>query len=173
MDKLLNQLGEVAPNSTAVPLLQAELLIAQDRAAEATKLIETVRDKDPKEIAYWIALVNLAIRENQWDKAGQSLEEAEKKFGDRATLRLARAQFWTRKGQKAPRSNFVSSQRNPKISLRRNRWGCGKVWCRPRWPWTTFPRRYDSASYSWPYCPATSTSAWNSSPWLAKPTTSN
>jgi tetratricopeptide (TPR) repeat protein len=100
VDKLLNQLGEVAPNSTAVPLLQAELLIAQDRAAEATKLIETVRDKDPKEIAYWIALVNLAIRENQWDKAGQSLEEAEKKFGDRATLRLARAQFWTRKGQK-------------------------------------------------------------------------
>ncbi len=91
VDELLNQLDKSAPASAAGPLLRAELLIAQDRATEAEKLMAAAHDKDPKEIAYWMALINLAIRDNRWEQAGQTLDEAEKKFGDRAALRLARA----------------------------------------------------------------------------------
>ena len=99
MDELLNQLGKAAPESTAVSLLRAELLIAQDRIAEAEKLIETAREKNPGEVADPIALINLAIQDKRWDQASQTLAEAEKKLGDRAALRLARAAL-TRKGEK-------------------------------------------------------------------------
>ena len=98
--ELLNQLARSTPQSPAVPLLRAELLMAQDRAAEAARLIETEKNKDPKEIAFWIALVDLAVRDNQWDRARESLEAAEKQFGDRAVLRLARARYLVRKGEK-------------------------------------------------------------------------
>ncbi len=58
---LLNQLAKAAPKSSALPLLRAELLMAQNRAAEAEKLIETESNKDPNEISFWIALIDLAI----------------------------------------------------------------------------------------------------------------
>src|SRR5208337_857467 len=100
VDELLNQLAKSAPESPLVPLLRAELLIAQGRTAEAEKLIATARDKSSGEIAYWNALVNLAIYDKRWDQASQTLEEAEKKLGDRAELRLARARLLASKGEK-------------------------------------------------------------------------
>ena len=96
----VNQLAKAAPESAAVPLLRAELLMAQDRPAEAEKLIEAAQDKDPKEVAFWTALVELAVRDNRWDRARQTLEEAEKKLGDQVALRLARAEYVVRKGDK-------------------------------------------------------------------------
>ncbi len=74
--------------------------MAQDRAAEAEKLIESEKEKDPKEIAYWVALADLAIRDNRWERARQTLDEAEKKLGDQVALRLTRAQYLVRKGEK-------------------------------------------------------------------------
>ena len=84
---LVNRLAKSAPQSAAVPLLRAEVLMAQDRAAEAEKLIESEKEKDPKEIAYWVALAHLAIRDNRWERARQTLDEAEKKLGDQVALR--------------------------------------------------------------------------------------
>ncbi len=97
---LVNQLATKFPQAAAVPLLRSELLIAQGRAAEAEKLLEAAHDKNPQEIAFWVAMVSLANREGNWDRALQTLVEAEKKFGNRAALRTARAWYLTQKGEK-------------------------------------------------------------------------
>jgi cellulose synthase operon protein C len=97
---LLDHFAARAGKSPAVPLLRAELLVAQGRAAEAEKLLAMERSKDPKEIAFWIAEADLALRDNGLDRAKQILDEAEKQFGDRVLLRLARAQYLARKGEK-------------------------------------------------------------------------
>jgi len=92
--------GTSARTPVAVPLLQAEVLVAQDRAAEAEKLLETAKNQNPKEIAFWIGEAGLAIRDNRWESANQILEAAEKECGDGVPLRLVRAQYLVGKGEK-------------------------------------------------------------------------
>jgi tetratricopeptide (TPR) repeat protein len=89
-----------AGTTAAVPVLRAELFVAQNKDADAEKLITAERDKDPKEITFWLAGIDLAIRGKHWDQANQLLEGAAKQFGDRVPLRLARANYLARKGEK-------------------------------------------------------------------------
>jgi tetratricopeptide (TPR) repeat protein len=100
VEDVLEQAAQAAPKSALTPLLRAELLVAQDRGTEAEKLILAQRDKEPNEIVYWIALVDLALRDKQWDRAEQLLQEVEKKLGDRVPLRLARAYYLAQKAEK-------------------------------------------------------------------------
>ena len=91
VDDLVNQLARIGPQSPAVPLLRAELLMAQDRAAEAEKLLETAqRQKSRRKLPSGSRWSTWQSARTSWDRARQTLDEAEKKFGDRAALRLAR-----------------------------------------------------------------------------------
>ncbi len=92
--------GTSARISAAVPLFRADVLMAQDNAAEAEKLLETAKNQNPKEIAFWIGVAGLAIRDNRWERADQVLEAAEKECGDGVALRLVRAQYLVGKGEK-------------------------------------------------------------------------
>jgi tetratricopeptide (TPR) repeat protein len=117
VNDLVNQLAKSAPQSNAVPLLRAEILMAQDRASEAEKLIEAEKNRDPKEIAFWITLVDLAMRDNRWDRARQILEEAQKELGDRVALRLTRARYLIRRGEKGAAEQIRKlAEKSPDIS---------------------------------------------------------
>jgi hypothetical protein len=100
VEDLLNQMAKLAPKSAAVVLLWSEVRKAQGRGAEAESLLEAEKNKNPKDIAFWIALVDLAIHDNHLDRARQTLEEAEKTLGDHAALRLARVRYLVLKGEK-------------------------------------------------------------------------
>ncbi len=97
---LLDEFSRTAPNSAAIPLLQAELLVAKGQQADAEKLIEAQRKNNPKEVAFWVAEIDFAIRDSRWERATQLLAEAEKQLGDSLVLRLVRAKCLVLKGEK-------------------------------------------------------------------------
>ncbi len=97
---LLDEFARTAPNSAAVPLLQAELLVAKGQQADAEKLIEAQRKSNPKEVAFWSAEIDLALRDSHWERASQLLAEAEKQLGDSLVLRLVRTKCVVLKGEK-------------------------------------------------------------------------
>jgi len=113
-DGLVNQLATLKADSAAVPLLRAELLVAQDHAAEAKKILETARDRNPKEVAIWLALAELAIRDSQWEQASKILKEVEKKLGDSVALRVARAQYLVGKGETGAAESLRKLSENSK-----------------------------------------------------------
>ena len=63
-------------------------------------MIEAQRKSNPKEVAFWVAEIDLALRDNRWERAGQLLAEAEKQLGDSLVLRLVRARYLVLKGEK-------------------------------------------------------------------------
>jgi cellulose synthase operon protein C len=99
-EDLVNQFARLAPDSAVPKLMRAELLIAQNRGTEAEKILDAERNRNPKEIDFWKALVDAAIYNNHLEQARKILEEAEQKFGDRVSLRLSRANYLVRKGEK-------------------------------------------------------------------------
>ena len=102
VEAILDRLKQSTPDATELTLLRAETLFGQGRAAETEKLLTAARDKHPEKTDLWSALVSLAGRRQQWDRAVELLAEAEKKFGDRVFLRLARGQYLlSRYGKKA------------------------------------------------------------------------
>ena len=91
-ERLIRAAEKVAADEPRIPILRAEILVAQDRAPEAEKLLHEARKSHPHEITFYLALVSLAQRERDWGRADKQLDEARQEFGDRAALRLARAQ---------------------------------------------------------------------------------
>jgi cellulose synthase operon protein C len=98
VEHLTEQIAQADPKSPAAALLRAEMLIARGRGDEAGKVIQAARDQRPDDLACWLALVDLALRDGNWDRAEQILGDAEKKFGDSVALRLAWANYWGRYG---------------------------------------------------------------------------
>ena len=90
VEKLLDAAEKSLPDSPDVPVLRANMLVAQGRAADAEKLLLKTRDKYPKQFTAWRALVVLAIRDKDWEKAEGLLAESEKALGDTVELRLPR-----------------------------------------------------------------------------------
>jgi cellulose synthase operon protein C len=102
VEAILNRLQAATPDETNLTLLRAECLFGQGKSAETEKLLTAARDQHPEKTELWSALVSLAGRRQQWDRASELLDEAEKKFGDRVFIRLARGQFLlTRHGKNA------------------------------------------------------------------------
>jgi len=96
-------LGEVAksePGSTQIPLLQSEILVAQNRVPDAEELLRKARDKAPDKVELWTQLASLAQRAGDWKQVESLLDEAEQKLkqpGDKVDLRLARARYLVRR----------------------------------------------------------------------------
>ncbi len=90
--KILDQLEELDPETPAVPILRAEMLLAKRddvNLDEAEKLLTEACDKSPKTLDFWLGLARIARLRNDAARAGELLEEARKVVGDSVPLRLA------------------------------------------------------------------------------------
>ncbi|MDZ7620197.1 MAG: tetratricopeptide repeat protein, partial [Patescibacteria group bacterium] len=87
----LDDLDKAEPDSLDGIRLRAEMLLAQDQAAAAEKLVREALAKKPDELGLWLTQVALAVRAKQWDEADKLLAEAKDRFQDAMLLRLARA----------------------------------------------------------------------------------
>lgn len=102
LEKALDTAEKALPDSPEVPLLRADMLLTQNRAADAEKLLLQTRDRFPKEGSIWRALISLAENQKDWAKAQRLLDESEKMHGDTVEQRLAEAQNLVRQqGKKA------------------------------------------------------------------------
>ena len=90
---LLDRLISANPHAVRPLILRAEVLVGQNRAAEAEKVLVAARDKMPEQTELWGALIALAERRKQWDRGAQILDAAKKKFGDRAWLRVVEGRY--------------------------------------------------------------------------------
>jgi cellulose synthase operon protein C len=90
VESILARLAQAKPDDTGVALVRAEVLLAQGRREETEKLLLAARDTHPDSVAIWAALIQLAQQQPS-HRAIELLDAAEKKFGDSAWIRLARA----------------------------------------------------------------------------------
>jgi len=97
VEQALDRAARTMTDAVQIPILRAEVLVAQNRVAEAEKLLETARDSNQDRFELWSVLASLAQREEAWDKAQQILDQAAKQFGDTVPMRLARAQYLVRR----------------------------------------------------------------------------
>ena len=79
---------KAAPGYTQV---RAEMLQARGKPAEAIRLIEAARDKDPTELSYWLTLAFAAARTGAPKDGLAVLDQAAIRIGDKVPVRLARA----------------------------------------------------------------------------------
>jgi tetratricopeptide (TPR) repeat protein len=94
----------IAPNSPQLPLLQAEVLMATNRLADAEKLLLDLTSKAPNNLDFWLALAEIDERQGKWEAAKEHLQQAADKLGDSVPLRAARARYLLRhKGNDAAR----------------------------------------------------------------------
>jgi tetratricopeptide (TPR) repeat protein len=91
VDATLDRADEALPGSPLVVILRAEASVGRGRADEARHALEAAREKNAKEIDYWVALAELNDRSGARARTDALLDEADKKLGDHVELRLARA----------------------------------------------------------------------------------
>jgi predicted Zn-dependent protease len=100
VEKALEQAQETSLDSAEVTLLRAEMCLAQDDRMRARKLLRAARDQYPKEVAFRIALAELARLEKEPNPALEILDEAIRDIGDSVELRLTRAKIHMLAGDK-------------------------------------------------------------------------
>lgn len=93
-ERLLGVAEKALHDNSRIAVLRAEILVAQDRAPDAEKLLQTAQAKNPQELALRLALAGLAERRQDWAEAERHLAQAERDLGDSVSLRLARAQYF-------------------------------------------------------------------------------
>ena len=93
VERLIADAAAERPESAEPTILQAELLLARGRVAEAADVLEKARSKYPKSPEIWIAQISLMRSQGQVEKAQKLLDQAEGQLGDRVDLRLCCAQL--------------------------------------------------------------------------------
>ncbi len=96
-ERALEEAARLVPDSVEIPVLRVEILVAQGRVDEAEALLIRACDEKPEEVEFWRALASLAQRQENWDRVEQILDESERRLGDKAALRTARAQYLVRR----------------------------------------------------------------------------
>ena len=76
------------PTSPELPIMLARIYELGDRSEMAEKVLEEARGRLPEKTELWIAAIDLAIRNQQFDKARKLLAVAEKQFGESTQLQL-------------------------------------------------------------------------------------
>lgn len=103
VSRALESVGAGDPDAPEALLPRADVLVQQQKFAEAEALLVKARDSRPDEIAYWIGLVKLALRRSdlsepvQIARADELLAQARKQLGDRIELRLVEVEtalYW-------------------------------------------------------------------------------
>jgi tetratricopeptide (TPR) repeat protein len=95
-EQLLKRLAEIDPEAPVIPVLRAEIKLAQGKNKEAEELLEEARDNSPKTFDFWLGLAIVADRRDDTARAAEILEEARAVVGDTVPLRLARARIAAR-----------------------------------------------------------------------------
>ncbi len=95
VDQLLDSAAKLAPTSLEVLMTRVDALIARGQLQQARVLLEKARDEKPGVAELWIALAATWERDKP-EKVLEILAEAERRFGDRLDLRLARVRHWSR-----------------------------------------------------------------------------
>jgi len=75
-------------------ILRVDLLLAQDRLANALSVLSSAQAKEPRNLQYRLALARLTQRKGESTAALQILEQAEKDLGPSLDLQLARLDYW-------------------------------------------------------------------------------
>jgi cellulose synthase operon protein C len=91
--RILDYAEQVSPDAVEIPIMRAEVLVAQNKLSEAEALLEQARSRTPDQVSLWIVLASLAERQKNWSKAERLLEEAQRTWGDTVAQRLALAQL--------------------------------------------------------------------------------
>ena len=90
---MIDDAAKAAPDSTEPVILEAELLLAQEKADEARILLEKAGARFPKRVEIRVAQAKLLGSQGQLEKARKLLDRAQQELGDRVDLRLARAEL--------------------------------------------------------------------------------
>ena len=98
VEKLLSTAEKAAPDALPLPLVRGQLLLAQNRVAEATSLWQQALVKSPQRADLWQALINVAEGQQDWAKTERLLEQARNALGDTVEQRLLEAQFLVQRG---------------------------------------------------------------------------
>ncbi|MGC1274999.1 MAG: tetratricopeptide repeat protein [Planctomycetaceae bacterium] len=93
----LDQLAKAIPDSPAVTLLRAEVLVAQERPDEAARLLEDAHRRDPRQIEFLAARVVLAERAGDHARADRLLDEAKDDVDDAVGYRLLKGRTLVRR----------------------------------------------------------------------------
>jgi len=101
VEHTLDEVERLVPDSVEVPILRAQVLVAQGRTEEAKALLTEERDKRPKEVLPWTVLAALAQRQGDWSGAEQILDQARQRLGVRPELLIARANYLAQRHGKA------------------------------------------------------------------------
>jgi tetratricopeptide (TPR) repeat protein len=113
--RVLDQAARVLPAATDIPLLRAEVLVAQNRPDRAQELLEQTRDQRPDVIDFWNALATLAERRGEPESALRLLDQAKPAVGDTVNWRLAYAAYWTRRGGAGAREHLAALEKGADV----------------------------------------------------------
>jgi cellulose synthase operon protein C len=94
VSRALQAAEEAGVDPAEIVSLKCDLLIAQEKAAEAETAAATACKEHPGQQDLWILWSRLVDRSGQPEKALQILNDADKQLGDRVELRLARGWHW-------------------------------------------------------------------------------
>ncbi|MGA2031435.1 MAG: tetratricopeptide repeat protein [Thermoguttaceae bacterium] len=97
----LQEAAEAEPDSAQVVLLNVEVMVAEDHAAEAEKWLLQQCESQPNKAELWRALATLAERQEKYEQARKYLDTADAKGGDKVILRLARGEYLVRSRDKS------------------------------------------------------------------------
>ena len=101
-NSLLDMAEKSELNSVQIPILRAEILLADERAEEADALLAAAQEKFPKSTELPIVRAQLASQRGDSQKAEEILAGIEKATGDRVAVLLGRARLMVqRDGAKA------------------------------------------------------------------------
>ena len=90
-NKVLQLAKENCADDSRLAIIEADALVAQEKADEAENLLTAACQKDPKEFSYWQALLRVAQHKGDWELADRTLAQAREQFGDTADLRMVEA----------------------------------------------------------------------------------
>jgi len=89
----VNKVAELLPDHAELHILQARILLGQQRAAEARELLEKAVKHTPTRWELWDPLVMLAQADKDYDRAAKLLDEAERHVVAKTSIYLARARL--------------------------------------------------------------------------------
>jgi len=96
-ERLIEFAERANPDNASVPILRAEVFVAQDRMQDAEVLLQESQEKYAEDTDLQLALAALAQRQRDWERAEKLLDKARSELGDSVALRLARAQCIVRR----------------------------------------------------------------------------
>ena len=93
----LDLLEKSLPDSPQVPLLRAEVLVAQEKHADAKQLLDAARQRDPQQIEILAAQVALAEQTGDQSRADELLEAAAVDIDDAVALSVLKGRTLVRR----------------------------------------------------------------------------